>query len=191
MTTEAQQPRRRRRRFGCLLRVAVALLVVTGIVVAIGEIFDQGPNAKQPAHGFDAGPLDAYQRGTVSYDEAHHVFIVRLPDGTLLALYDRSSRQQELGGGCRVTYDEKAALNNLPQIAGMTGAFVESCEGLRTVWRVDGALASGAGYGALDRFDTKTTSTGDLFVSDSRSCTRSVGVAGVPPYRAQRCSGSG
>jgi hypothetical protein len=185
-------PRRPRRRLGCLLRIVIAILVMVGIVVAIGEIFDQGPNADQPANGFDAGPAGAYQAATVSYLDTHHVYVVRLPDGTLLALYDLSARQQELDGDCRVIYDETAALNTLPQIQGMTGAFVEQCnDGPRTVWRVDGMLANGAGYGDLDRFDTKTTSDGHLFVTDTRSCTRSAGVPGVPPFHVTRCNGNG
>lgn len=184
-----EQPRRHRLP-GCLIRIVIAAVVLVGIVVAIGETFDQGPNAKQPANGFDAGPLDAYQPGTVNYLELHHVYIVRLPDSTLLALYDRSSRQQELQGDCRVLYDETASLLTLPQISGMTGAFVEDCEGgPRTAWRVDGTLASGPGYGDLDRFDTKTTASGDLFVTDSRSCTRSKGALGVPPFHGTRCDG--
>jgi hypothetical protein len=188
--TEAE-PRKPRRRFGCLPRIAVAVLVLVGIVVAIGEIFDQGSNADQPAHGFDAGPADAYEPGTVSGPDMH-VYVVRLPDGTLLALYDLSARQQELDGDCRVIYDETAALNTLPQIEGMTGAFVEQCEdGARTVWRVDGMLANGAGYGDLDRFDTRTTSDGHLFITDTRSCTRSGGVPGVPPFHVTRCNGNG
>jgi hypothetical protein len=189
--TEAE-PRKPRRRFGCLLPIVAAIVALVGIVVAIGEIFDQGPNADQPAHGFDAGPADAYQPATVSYLEMQHVYVVRLPDGTLYALYDLSARQQELDGDCRVLYDETAALNTLPQIQGMTGAFVEQCDdGPRTVWRVDGMLANGAGYGNLDRFDTRTTSEGHLFVTDTRSCTRSGGVPGVPPFHVTRCNGNG
>ncbi len=186
------QPRRPRRRLGCLLRVVIAILVIVGVVVAIGEIFDEGPNAEQPASGFDAGPVDAYQLASVVYLELHHTYVVRLPDGTLLALYDLSAARQESHGDCRVIYDETAALNTLPQIEGMTGAFVEQCgDGPRTVWRVDGTLANGAGYGDLDRFDTHTTTDGHLFISDSRSCTRSVGAPGIPPFHVTRCNGNG
>jgi len=190
--TDAPSERPRRPRLGCLVRIAVVVLVLVGIVVAIGEIFDQGPNADQPVHGYDAGPLDAYQPATVSYLELQHLYVVRLPDGRVEALYDRSARQQELGGDCRVRYDETAPLEGINPIEGMRGAFVEDCDDLRTVWRVDGALASGAGYGDLDRFDTKVDAQARLIIdTESRSCTRSRGVAGVAPYDSTRCSGNG
>lgn len=190
--TDAASGRPRRRRFGCLARVAVAVLVLAGVVVAIGEIFDQGPNAGQPVHGYDAGPLDAYQPATVSYLDLQHLYVVRLANGGVLALYDRSARQQELDGDCRVRYDETASIAGAPAVPELPGAFVEDCEDLRTVWRIDGTLASGAGYGDLDRFDAQVDAQGRLIINTaSRSCTRSRGVPGVPPYDSERCSGNG
>jgi len=187
--TDALSGRPRRRRLGCLARIAVVVLVLVGVVVAIGEIFDQGPNAGQPVRGYDAGPLDAYQPATVNYLELQHIYVVRLPDGSVLALYDRSAKQQELDGDCRVRYDETAQPT---LVEGPSGAFVEDCDELRTAWRVDGTLASGAGYGDLDRFDTRVDAQGRLIIdTESRSCTRSRGVAGVPPYDSTRCSGNG
>jgi len=192
MSEEQSARPRRRRGLGCLTRIVLVVVVAVGIIVAIGEAFDQGKDAGQPETTYDAGKLEDYQRGDVTYLDLQHIYIVRLPDGEALALYDRSSRQQELGGDCRVAYDETAALTGLSQTPGMVGAFVEECGDLRTVWRVDGTLASGAGYGDLDRFRTTVDASGELLIqTDSRSCTRSVGVPGVPPYRVTRCSGNG
>ena len=144
-----------------------------------------------PGGGFDAGPALAYEPGTVNHLPDEHAWVVRLPDGTLYVFYDRSSKQQELGGECRIVYDETAPLGAANQVPGMVGAFVEDCEGARTVWRVDGQLAFGAGYGNLDRFDTHEDSNGHLVIdTGSRSCTRSRGAPGIPPFDEERC-GSG
>lgn len=177
MSEERDEAPRRGGCLGWLARILIVIAVAVGIVVAIGETFDQGKNAGQPQTTYDAGALADYQPATVNYLELQHIYIVRLPDGSVLALYERSSRQQELGGDCRVAYDETAVLIGLSQIEGMTGAFAEECGDLRTLWRIDGTRASGAGYGDLDRFGTTVDASGELRIdTDSRSCTRSVGV---------------
>lgn len=176
---------------GCLLPLVIVVALLAGVVTAIGLIFDQGDSAEQPLRGFDAGPADAYQRADLVFHDADHAYVVRLDDGSFIALYDKSSRQQELKGDCRIMYDETALLGALQQLPGFKGAFVEDCEDNRTVWRVDGQFAFGGGYGDMDRFDTQVNGDGRLIVkTKTRSCTRSAGVAGVPPYRPARCSGN-
>lgn len=179
------------RRLGCLAWLALAVLVVAAVVVAIGFLFDQGSDSVQRDTGYDAGAASAYQNASVVYAEAEHLFVVRLQDGTFLALYDKSSKQQELRSDCRVAFDDTATLNKIAQLPGITGAFVENCDGLRTVWRADGAFAFGAGYGKLDRFNTSVDGAGHLIVdTSSRTCTRSRGVIGVEPFDERTC-GSG
>ncbi len=189
--SETPDAPRERRRFGCLLRLAIVALVAVAVVVAIGFLFDQGSDSVTPERGYDAGAASGYQDGSVVYAEAQHLFIVRLQDGTFIALYDKSSKQQELRSDCRITFDDTATLNKLSPLPGITGAFVENCDGLRAVWRADGAFAFGAGYGNLDRFGTSVDGAGHLIVDTStRSCTRSRGVIGVPPFDERTC-GSG
>ena len=181
----------RRWRAGCLGGCAGLLALAVVLFFAIGLYFDEGDSASRPGGGFDAGPASAYEPGTVNQLPEQHAWVVRLPDGTLYVFYDKSSKQQELGGECRVLYDETAGLGTVNQIEGMVGAFVEDCEGARTVWRVDGQLAFGAGYGNLDRFDTQEDPDGQLIIdTGSRSCTRSRGAPGIPPFDEERC-GSG
>ena len=181
----------RPRRFGCLARIAAAALVLTAIVVAIGFLFDQGRDAKQPARGYDAGPAAAYKPATVVYLEPQHLYIVRLEDGGFLTLYDKSSKQQELRSDCRVTFDDSATTGNLDPLPGISGGLVENCDVLRAVWRADGVFAFGASYGDLDRFPTSVDGNGNLIVdTTTRTCTRSRGVIGVPPFDERTC-GSG
>ena len=94
--------------------------------------------------------------------------------------------------GCRVRFDESAQLIGVAQLPGFTGAFVEECaEGARATWRADGVFASGASYGDLDRFTASVDTDGNLIVKTNlRTCTKSRGVAGLPPYDVTTCSGT-
>ena len=181
----------RRRGLGCLAWVAALAIAGTAIVVAIGFFFDQGSNARQPDRTYDAGSAAAYEPGTVVYVEAQHLYIVRLEDGGFLALYDKSPEQQELRSDCRIAFDDSATTAYLDPLPGIAGGLVENCGGMRAVWRADGTFAFGASYGNLDRFPTTVDATGHLIVDTStRTCTRSRGVIGVPPFDEKTC-GSG
>ncbi|MBF6599489.1 MAG: hypothetical protein IVW36_03140 [Dehalococcoidia bacterium] len=182
--------RHRSRLSGCLLKVVIAAAVVTAIVIGIGFAFDQG--TKAPATSYDAGPANEYPVGVVIPVESEHIFITRLQDGRFVAVYDKSPRQQELRGNCRVRYDTTSpALGSVPQLPGFSGAFVEECGSqARTVWLADGRFAFGAGYPGvnLDRYATRVDSTGNLIVDlASRSCTQSRGAIGVAPFDVQQC----
>jgi hypothetical protein len=175
-----------------LLCFAVAFVVVVGLMIVIAAILDQDDSATQPQRGFVAGPAEEFQRADVNEFSAQRVLLVRMPDGEFVAFYDQSPRRQELPGGeaCRVLYEETATLGLLEQLPGMRGALVEDCDGARTVWRLDGEFAFGAGYDGvpLDRFETSTDGQGNVVIdTSSRTCTRSRGVAGVPPFVQQRC----
>jgi|CXWL01.1.fsa_nt_gi hypothetical protein len=182
----ASAGRRIRPGSGCLVRGMIGIVVLVALGIAIGEIFDQGENAKQPARSYNAGPAAEYKQGDVNEFDQEHLFLVRLPDGEFLAFYDKSSRQQELGGSCRISYDENAGVGTLAPIPGLGGAFVEDCEGSRVVWRVDGKFSFGNGYGDLDRFQTIIDDNGDVVIDlSSRTCTR--GKAGFAPYEVRTC----
>jgi hypothetical protein len=170
-----------------LLAAAIVALVV---VVAIGTIFNEGDNADQPIRGYDAGPAAAFQPASVNFVEAEHLFIVRLLDGSFLALYDMSSRQQELGGDCRILHDDSAGIGTLSPLPGLAGAFVEDCSGTRAVWRPDGVFSFGNNYGDMDRFGARVTPQGELIIDVSnRSCTRSRGVIGLEPFDVRQDCG--
>lgn len=179
---------RRRSRLGCAGIALAALAATVGMVVLIGETFDQGGAARQPVRKFDAGPAENYQPADLSYLQVIPVYVVRLQDGEFLALYDRSPKQQEIDGACRVHFDEFASLGAAEPVPGIRGALVEDCEGIRTVWRPDGNFAFGAGYGDLDRFEVAVDNNGNLIINlDARTCTRSRGVIGAPPFDVRRC----
>jgi hypothetical protein len=177
-----------RRPLGCVTKLLLAIVVLIVVVIGIGYAFDQGDSAEQPQHGFGAGPASAYQSPSVTAFEAEHLFLVRLPDGSFTAIYDRSPKQQEMQGSCRVVYDQTAGIGTLDTLPGLQGGFVEACDGNRAVWRADGAFAFGTGYGDLDRYAVHVDGGGDVIIeTDSRTCTRSKGVIGQAPYEKRTC----
>jgi hypothetical protein len=187
-STDASARGRRFNAGGCALRVLIAIAVLTVIVVVIGTIFDQGDDADQPVRGFDAGLASNFQPADVVQFEQEHLFVVRLQDGSFIALYDKSAKQQELGGDCRVRYDDTALLGTLEPLPGFTGAFVEDCDNVRSVWRADGTYSFGSSWGDLDRYNTSVNADGHLIVDTrTRTCTRSAGVPGQEPFTVEQC----
>lgn len=173
---------------GCLLRVLIVVVVLTAIVVAIGMIFDEGDDADQPVRGFDAGVAANFQPASVVQFEQEHVFVVRLQNGDFLAFYDKSTKQQELGGDCRLRWDDTALIGTLEPLPGITGGFVEDCDSVRSVWRADGVFAFGGSWGDLDRYGTSVNRDGHLIVDTrTRTCTRSAGVPGQEPFEQREC----
>lgn len=172
--------------------MAIVAAAAVALVVAIGMIFDQGDDADQPSRGFDAGAAANYERADINYIPTEHIFITRLQNGEFIALYDKSARQQELDGDCRVVWEDGAQTGTLEQLPGFRGALVEQCDDdARSVWRADGAFAFGAAYGNLDRFPITVRNDGTVFVDTrTRSCTRSRGVPGVPPFVESTCRGN-
>jgi hypothetical protein len=176
--------------------VALVLFAITIVaLVVVGLFYDSGDDGTGEtgggAGGLNVGPAEEYARGDVNQFELDHVFLVRFPDGSFRAFYDKSARQQELGGTCRIFFDEMATTGTLPQVEGMSGAFVEDCDDKRSVWLVDGTFSFGASYGDLDEFATSIDANGDLLIDTSeRTCTRSVGVPGIPPFEETECDGA-
>ena len=187
---EDEQPRGRGAG-GCLLIGALVAVAGIAIFVVLGIAFggEPDPGAGGGSASFNAGRAESYVPADVNHLEQEHVYVVRLPDGEFMAFYDKSPKQQEINSNCRVRWEENANLGGLvEQLPGFNGAFAETCEGTRGVWRADGLRAYGAGYGNLDRFRTEVDANGDLIIDLSeRTCTRSRGVVGVPPFEERTC----
>lgn len=193
-TEETQQPQRRRwltwlLRAG-LAAIAFAFVALVSLVI-IGLFYDSADERSGTPGGLNVGPAEEYVRGDVNHFDRDHIFLVRYPDGSFDAFYDKSARQQELNGSCRILFDETALTGTLEQIEGMRGAFVEACDDERSVWRVDGRFSFGNSYGDLDRFETRIDDVGDLIIDTSqRICTQSKGVPGIPPFETTTCDGA-
>ncbi len=177
----------------CFLRFVIGITAAVVVIVLFIEFVGSiGSGSSDGRSEFIAGPADEFALADVNAFEPEHILLVRYQDGSFRAFYDKSSKQQEVPGEtCRIFYEETAAIGTLEQTVGMRGAFVEECVGVRSVWRVDGAYSFGGNYGDLDEFGTRIDETGALVVmTDTRSCTRSVGVAGIPPFERKECAGA-
>ena len=52
-------------------------------------------------------------------------------------------------------------------------------------------FAFGANYGNLDEFQTRIDDAGNIVViTETRTCTRSVGVPGIEPFEVKECDGA-
>jgi hypothetical protein len=180
---------------GAILAAGLFATTIVALVI-IGLFYDSGDegassNDSDVLQGINVGAADEYALADVNHFDQDHVFFVRFPDGSFRAFYDKSARQQELDGSCRILYDETATTGTLPQVEGMRGAFVEDCDDKRSVWLVDGTFSFGAGYGDLDEFETGVDANGDVIIdTNERTCTRSKGVPGIPPFEVTTCQGA-
>jgi hypothetical protein len=131
---------------------------------------------------FVAGPLEGFPLGTVSYFELEHVYIVRMMNESLLAIYDLGpgSQARVLQGDlsaadCRVQFIEDqdgwTGLGSPP--AGFEDmVFWEPCEG--NSWDAAGRHLAGPGVADLDQFPL-TVTEGVVHVDvSSRICMNQV-----------------
>jgi hypothetical protein len=109
---------------------------------------------------FVAGPLEGFAPGTVSYFQLEHVYVIRMMDEALLALYDLGPNMQALlRQGDETALDCRAELiedeNGLNSFAEAPQGFEdrvfwEPCQG--NVWNIAGQHLAGPAEADLDRF---------------------------------------
>ena len=94
---DGQHGQRSQPRLRVLFLGLAAILTFFG---AVGLVLYLKPGGDSPAPAiFVAGPVEGFEPGSVTYFESDHVFIVRLTDGALLALYDLGPRMQDAAAG--------------------------------------------------------------------------------------------
>ena len=148
-------------------RVRVLVLGLSAMLVffsAVGLFLYFKPGGSTPTREelpvFVAGPLDNFEPGTVSYFSLEHVFIVRMMDGALLALYDLGPNSQaavEQGDAkaldCRVEFvEDEDGLTSFgqPPQGFENMVFLEPCQG--NAWDAAGRHLAGPAAADLDRF---------------------------------------
>lgn len=153
---------------GTQARVRVLVLGLSAILLFFSAVglflyLKPGGNSEptlEPLPLFVAGPLDGFEPGSVSYFELEHVYIVRMMDEAVLALYDLGpGAQAEVNQGdhaaleCRAQFihDENGLTSfGSPPIGFEDMVFWEPCAG--NVWDAAGRLLTGPDGGDLDRF---------------------------------------
>jgi hypothetical protein len=137
-------------------KLGVLFLGLTAILMFFGAVglvlyLKPGGDSPTPATIFVAGPLTAFEPGSVTYFESEHLFIVRLMDGALLALYDLGPRMQ-MGVGELPQGQRRQPGAVLPAGFEETG-FNQLCDG--GWWDATGKGLSGPINGDLDRFPVR------------------------------------
>ena len=141
----------------------LGLAAILTFFAAVGLVLYLKPGGDTPAPAiFVAGPLEGFEPGSVTYFESEHVYIVRLTDGALLALYDLGPRMQMfLEQGDTEKLKCRARQADLPEgLAGQPGVllpagfemtgFNQLCHG--GDWDATGKALWGPLQGDLDRF---------------------------------------
>ncbi len=152
---------------GAQARIRVLVLGLSAILVflsAVGLFLYLKPGGSAPTKQelpiFVAGPLDGFEPGSVSYFELEHVYVVRMMDEAVLALYDLGpdaqatvARGDDSALDCRVQFihDENGLTSFGEPPPGFEDmVFWEPCLG--SVWDAAGRLLTGPAGGDLDRF---------------------------------------
>ncbi|MBP8001703.1 MAG: Rieske 2Fe-2S domain-containing protein [Chloroflexi bacterium] len=102
---------------------------------------------------FNVGVVDDFPLGSVTPVEAGRFYVVRLPDGGLLAVYRRCTHL-----GCAVPYD--------PSV----GQFVCPCHG--SAFTMDGAVLNAPAPRPLDLFALTLNEVGEILVDTQTSIQR-------------------
>lgn len=176
---------------GAQARIRVLILGLSAILVfftAVGLILYLKPGGSTPSSEeppiLVAGPLDGFEPGSVSYFKLDHVYIVRMADEALLALYDMGPNIQalvkqgdEAALHCRIEFvkDEGglAGSGNAPR--GFNDmVFVESCQG--NVWDAAGHYLSGPSAVDLDRFPVGVVDGVVRVDVTNRRCMNEIGI---------------
>lgn len=103
-------------RLGC---VVTLVLVVTGFLAVVGfSIWSAGSGS------IDLGLVGDYERGSVVYRSTDGLFVVRLVDGSMLALSDVDPHNPSGRASCKVTFRP-----DLEGGDGEVGRFFDLCTG--------------------------------------------------------------
>ncbi len=103
-------------RLGCLVTLA---LVVTGFVAVVGfALWSAGSGS------IDLGLVEDYERGSVVYRSTDGLFVVRLVDGSMLALSDVDPHNPSGRASCKVTFRPDLGGGD-----GEAGRFFDLCTG--------------------------------------------------------------
>jgi hypothetical protein len=147
--------------------LALAAIAVFFISVGLVLYFQPGSNPLgiEP-DVFAAGPIASFPEGSVTYFQREHLYLVRMPGGAFLALYDLAPRTQMLidqGAlgllACRVEFDDELNGDGLDESDFVPGfenqGFRQICEEDEedeALWNAAGRHLEGPTNGHLDRF---------------------------------------
>lgn len=178
------EPQRPQPKLGVLF---LGLAAIFGFFAAVGLLLYFKPGSNSPAPDiFVAGPVSGFAPGSVSYFQTEHLYIVRLQDGAVIALYDLDPRMQALHEestdkawlDCRaLIVPDEVSLNSLgsPPIGFEDRVFREPCHG--STWDAAGRRLFGPTPGDLDRFPVRVVDDSVHVDVGNRRCMNPVSAA--------------
>lgn len=164
---------------------AIAFFVAVGLVMYFKPGSTNEPVGEPALDLFGAGPVADYLPGTMTLFENEHIFLVRMEDGGVFALYDLAPHIQALVAAgniealdeCRAVIRQDEDMAAWLAAAGAPAGFADrgiwdECGGV--AWDATGQQVFGPPSGSLDRF-TVAIDEGIVFVDLSdRTCTNPV-----------------
>jgi hypothetical protein len=158
---------------GCFFAVSVVVALI-GLVSFAVVFLESGADTGE----IELDSAESYAPGTAAFVSEHNFYLVRLPDGSFVALDDFDERnRQSQGSRCRVSpspIEDAKDANQLraalsPEAAGSTVVLRETCFG--GVYDIAGITLAGDGRN-LDRFATDVNRRGRVVVDRSeRTCS--------------------
>jgi hypothetical protein len=134
--------------------VALGLVALGAAVVVL--VLWVWPSGGGP---IDLGNIEGYRPGSVVYRSTDGLFVVREPDGTVLALSDLDPHNPPGRKSCRVTFRPDLAQ------AGEVGRFFDGCTG--SMYNLGGHGLAGDGLD-LKQLPVQQKKDGDLQVEPAR-----------------------
>ena len=169
--------------------MASVVVVLAGIAAFAIVFLESGANTGE----IELDAADAYAPGTAEFVGEHNFYLVRLPDGSFVALDDMdAANRASQGSRCRVGLaeltdaglgltPEQLRAGMSPEAAGSNSVLRETCLG--AVYDISGARISGDGRN-LDRFEVETTARGRVVVDRSeRTCSAREGKSWTSPVQ--------
>jgi hypothetical protein len=151
-----------------LLGAGLAVPLVIGLaLIAIVLITLVSPRY-EARRTVDVGPASDYAVGAPVYHEDDRFWVVKLPSGEVLALYDRDPVT-----GCTVPWDPNYAF------LGVTGWFRDACS--RSVYDMQGACFEGPCVIGLNRLAIAEDTDGDLIVNMENGGAGPIRTPGATP----------
>jgi hypothetical protein len=140
----------------------LVFLLVVGLVMYFKPGSTAEPTGEPSLDIFAAGPIEEFEAGMMTLFEKEHIFLVRMEDGGVIALYDLGPHiQARIAAGDEEAADCRAVIREDEEMAGWlaaTGApagfgdrgIWDECGGV--AWDASGQQVWGPESGSLDRF---------------------------------------
>lgn len=171
MTADTQRLNPAVRGWRWLLKMGLAIPIICGLAIAALAFITIISPRFIATRTVDIGPASDYTVGVPRYYESDRFWVVKLPDGEILALYDRDPNT-----GCTVPWDPDY------EMLGVTGWFRDACS--RSVYDLQGACFFGPCVIGLNRLQVNQETDGTYVVNMNSGDAGPIRTPGATPLSA-------